>query len=257
MSGATSAADAHQHGAHHCRTLRLTDGVLSLTCSEGRRGRGHGVGQVGRAHFQRVPGRKPRRSSGRDARARTLRDSHVGGAGGLSANARESGEMRLDDARGVRAEREVRFGARCHLTKVRHGKYGRVFRGAGGRARGVLERTAAPPTLLCLSPPLSLRRVNTARVARLYALLQYDGHRHCRRARRWLALRRPRRGRRRALLLGRRAHGAQGVSRSPSPFDASIAFGPRHAHPAVLAAPAPDHPSPTYHRTPHGVTILG
>ena len=27
--------------------------------------------------------------------------------------------------------------------------------------------------------------------------------------------------------------------------------------PAVLAAPAPDHPSPTYHRTPHGVTILG
>ena len=193
------------------------------------------MGQVGRAHFQRVPGRKTRRSSGRDARARTLRDGHVGGAGGLSANARESGEMRLDDARGVRAEREVRFGARCHdVTKVRHGKYGRVFRQRAA-ARGDPEALNARRRLSCVFHlPLSLRRVNTARVARLYALLQYDGHRHCRRARRWLALRRPRRGRRRALLLGRRAHGAQGVSRSPSPFDASIAFGPRHAHPRGL-----------------------
>ena len=164
VSGATSAADAHQHGAHHCRTLRLTDGVLSLTCAEGRRGRGHGVGQVGRAHFQRVPGRKPRRSSGRDARARTLRDGHVGGAGGLSANARESGEMRLDDARGVRAEREVRFGARCHVTKVRHGKYGRVFRGAGGRARRprALLRAADSPVSFT-SPFLAARQYRARR----------------------------------------------------------------------------------------------
>lgn len=191
-----------------------------MTCAERRRGRGHGVGQRAGLTFQGVPGRKPRRSAGRDARARarTLRGGHVGGAGGAGASARESGEVKLDAARGVRAVREVRLGGPAPRREPKCAtENSKFFLSPCGRRPRVSRQRVRAADYLSRAFILAARQYR-ARVARFYALLQDDGHRHRRRARRRLALRRPRRGRRRALLLGRRAHGAQGASRSPSLF---------------------------------------